>query len=78
MMTGDYGTCAPPSVTNNWSWYPGWLIIWSGGLSDTTTSIAHNKQYVATMLDGSGAIIPYNKVAYYSANKNEYPLVVYY
>ncbi len=78
MMTGDYGTCAPPGVTCNWSWYPGWLIVWSGGYSDTTTGIAHNDRYVATLLDGSGAIIPYSMVHYSAANKKEYPLVIYY
>lgn len=78
MMTGDYGTCAPAGITCHWSWYPGWLEVWSGGYSHTTTSIAHNKKYIATMLDGSGAIIPYALVHYSAASKKEYPLVVYY
>ena len=80
LLTGDYGICAPAGITCHWNWYPGWVRIWSGGYTETTTSIAHRKRYVGSMLDGSGSIFDYEKVSYPAAKKSplEYPIRIYY
>lgn len=79
LFTGDYGSSAGgdnSTGSSNWSWYPGWLTVWMGGTSDTTTSVCHNPLYIATMLDGSGKIIQYNLVAYYNG-MTRYPMKAY-
>lgn len=79
LFTGDYGSSAGGDNavgSSNWSWYPGWLTVWTGGTSDTTTSVCHNPLYTATMLDGSGKSIKYNLVAYYNG-MTRYPMKAY-